>query len=85
MAGYAATMRIERAAPRFRPGRAPADDAPEIAPPAAVVEMPGARPVAAIEDVSGEPFAARIAYLWDDVRDAWRQGMRVLADPEGWR
>jgi hypothetical protein len=84
MAGYAAMQRIDRAAPRFLPGRAPERDTPDLPIPEPIVELAGTAPHAAIEDVSGEPFAARLAYLWDDIRDTWRQGMNVLRDP-AWR
>jgi hypothetical protein len=84
MAGYAAMMRIDHAAPRFLPGSAPDCDTADLPVPEPIVELPGAGSRAAIEDVSGQPFGARLAYLWDDIRDTWRQGMNVLRDP-AWR
>ncbi len=84
MAGYAATMRIDRAAPRFLPGRAPAPDTADLPVPGPLVELAGIESSAAIEEVSGAPFAARLVYFGEDIRDTFRQGIRVLNDP-GWR
>ena len=35
----------------------------------------------AVEEVSGQPFLATLSYVWDDIREIWRQGMDVLRDP----
>ena len=37
--------------------------------------------VPAVEEVSGQPYLATLSYIWDDVREIWRQSMYVLRDP----
>ena len=78
MAGYSAMARIERSRPRVRAAPAPDADRPG-APGVTITDLPR------VEDLSGEPFAARVLDLWEDIRDVWRQGKEVLADPQGWR
>ena len=71
MAGYAATARITRVAPHRVAQRrdAPAEgDLVELDAPAVV-------------ELSGQPFLATVTYVWDDIREIWRQGMDVLRDP----
>ncbi len=83
MAGYATTARIERPKPRFRLGHAP-EPLPPGVPTASPGELSdGTRPTVA--DVSGRAFAADLVELLADIRDVWRQGREVLADPRGWR
>ena len=72
MAGYAATARITHVAPHRVGHHEPVD--------AAVadfveVDMP------AVEEVSGQPFLATVTYVWDDIREIWRQSVDVLRDP----
>jgi hypothetical protein len=77
MAGYAATARITHVAPHRVSHDAPVEPAAA----ADVVELG----VAAVEDVSGQPFLATLAYIWEDIREVWRQGMEVLRDPQSIR
>ena len=72
MAGYAATARITHVAPHRVSHHEPADAAV-----ADLVEFD----VPAVEEVSGQPFLATVTYVWDDIREIWRQGMDVLRDP----
>lgn len=71
MAGYAAMVRIDRAAPRFVADRSAAGATPE----------PATADPAAIEELCGAPAANRLADLWDDIRETWRQALYVLNDP----
>ena len=83
MDGYSATRRIDRASPRFRPARV---RAPDHTDPCArdVQDLPEAsRP--AILDVTGRDVGADLLDLLADIRDVWRQGREILADPQGWR
>ncbi len=83
MAGYATTARIERATPRFRLGHAP-DVSSSGVPVPSLEELPdGTGP--SVGEVSGRGFAADLVELLADIRDVWRQGREVLADPQGWR
>jgi hypothetical protein len=71
MAGYAAMVRIDSAAPRFVADRSAAG----------VPLGPATADPAAIEELRGAPAADRLADLWDDVREVWRQALYVLSDP----
>jgi hypothetical protein len=86
MAGYTAMSRIDRAVPRFRPSHAflDAGELPvAVAVPDAPVELPETgRP--AIQDLTGAAFAANVVDLLADIRQVFRQGLEVLADPPGW-
>lgn len=83
MAGYTAMGRIDRAAPHFRSARGHDADAAER-PAVDVAELPlDARP-AIVDDGQGG-FGADLIELLSDIRDVWRQGREVLADPQGWR
>jgi hypothetical protein len=73
MAGYAATARIAHVAPHRVSHDAPVE--PEAD--ADLVELG----VPTVVEVSGQPFLATLSYIWDDVREIWRQGMDVLRDP----
>ena len=66
MAGYAATSRITHVAPHRVVHHAPTDYAE-----ADLVELD----VPALEEVSGQPYLATLSYIWDDVREMWRQSM----------
>jgi hypothetical protein len=75
MVGYVAAARITHVAPHrisHNPPVEPMDPAR-----ATTVEIDG--PV--VEEVSGRPFLATFSYVWDDIREVWRQGMDVLRDP----
>ena len=74
MAGYAATARITHVAPHRVSHEAPVDrrDAEN-----ATVAFEAH----AVEEVSGQPYLATLTYIWDDVREIWRQSMDVLRDP----
>ena len=76
MAGYAATARITHVAPHRVSHREPIDRTV-----ADVVELADDT----VEEISGQPFLATLSYLWDDVREVWRQGMDVLRDPQSVR
>jgi hypothetical protein len=79
MAGYAATVRITHVAPRMVATHSGGENlAPEL-----VVAIEPVEP--AIEEVSGQPILAGLAYLWDDIREVWRQARDVMRDPQGWR
>ena len=89
MAGYAAMSRIERTAPRFRRRRGSegTDDA-RVEPlrgPAVDVDLPDVPGPSEVQDLTGAGFAADLVELLADIRQVWRQGMEVLADPQGWR
>jgi hypothetical protein len=73
MAGYAATARITHVVPHRVSHDAPVEPAAD----AALVRLA----VPAVVEVSGQPFLATLTYLWDDVREIWRQSMDVLRDP----
>jgi hypothetical protein len=77
MAGYAATARITHVAPHRVSHDAPVEPAAG----ADLVELD----VPAVEEVSGQPFLATLTYVWDDIREVWRQGMDVLRDPQSIR
>ena len=77
MAGYAATARITHVAPHRVSHDAPVEPAGE----ADLVELD----VPAVMEVSGQPFLATLGYVWDDIREVWRQGMDVLRDPQSIR
>jgi len=81
MAGYTAMMRLDQAAPRVLPGRALASRTDDDASPGAEAIEPGA----AVEDVSGEPFASLLSDKWADLRDAVGQTTFFLTDPNSWR
>jgi hypothetical protein len=86
MAGYAATVRITHVAPRIvATHSAGTSVAPELAVAIEPVEAAIEEVEAAIEEVSGQPFLAEVTYLWDDIREVWRQAMYVMSDPHGWR
>ena len=73
MAGYAATARITRVAPHRVSHGAPVDAPAE----GDLVELDAP----AVVELSGQPFLATVTYVWDDIREIWRQGMDVLRDP----
>ncbi len=84
MAGYSAMGRIERAAPCFLPARGRDADTNAAPPAIEVTELP-AEALPAVLDDGGRGFAADLLDLLGDIRDVWRQGREVLADPQGWR
>jgi hypothetical protein len=84
MAGYSAMGRVDRAAPRFLPAQGRAADAVGTAPVIEVTEMP-AEALPAVLDDGGRGFGGDLLDLLADIRDVWRQGREVLADPQGWR
>ena len=73
MAGYAATARITHVAPHRVSNGAPVEPAAE----GDLVEFEAP----AVVELSGQPFLATVTYVWDDIREIWRQGMDVLRDP----
>lgn len=75
MAGYAATARITHVAPHRVLHDGPIEGAAVVSPATVEIDAP------AVEEVSGQPFLATLGYVWDDIRDIWRQGMDVLRDP----
>jgi hypothetical protein len=77
MVGYAATARITHVAPHRVSHDAPVEPGAD----ADLVELD----VPAVEEVSGQPFLATLTYVWDDIREVWRQGMDVLRDPQSIR
>ena len=88
MAGYVAMGRIEGAAPRFRPAYGTATEPPDVggtsgASVREVVSDPAER--AQLQDLAGAGFASDLVDLLADIRQVWRQGLEVLADPQGWR
>ena len=74
MAGYAATSRITHVAPHRVSHEAPVER-----PDAANATVDFEAPV--VEEVRGQPYLATLSYIWDDVREIWRQSMDVLRDP----
>jgi hypothetical protein len=84
MAGYAALMRIDHAAPRLLAGgdRLPGPPDATVAPGPA---WPSPATGEVIEDLGGTPFGGRLAETWADIREVWGQAMNVLRDPQGWR
>jgi hypothetical protein len=80
MAGYTAMMRLDQAAPRVLPGRALGSRADGASLGSEAIE-----PRAAVEDVSGEPFASLLSDKWADLRDAVGQTTFFLTDPNSWR
>lgn len=74
MAGYATTARITHVAPHRVSHDTPITPTDPVR---AIVEIAGP----AVEEVSGRPFLASVSYVWDDIREVWRQGMDVLRDP----
>lgn len=88
MAEYVAMSRIERAAPRFRPAHATTAEPAEAAGttgPHLPTELSELSDRAQIQDLAGAGFAADLVDLLADIRQVWRQGLEVLADPQGWR
>ena len=88
MAGYVAMCRIERAAPRRRSSPALATEQSVVPPTAgssSLVDVPSPTDAAQIQDLAGAGFAADLVDLLADIRQVWRQGLEVLADPQGWR
>jgi hypothetical protein len=83
MAGYATSARIGRTTPRFRLGHAPDGSSQDVSPPSLEELSDGTGP--SVDEVSGRGFAADLVELLADIRDVWRQGREVLADPQGWR
>jgi hypothetical protein len=79
MAGYAATARITHVAPHRVSHEAP------VEPPDVVKATTVAIDAPAVEEVSGQPFLSTLIYVWDDIREVWRQGMDVLRDPQSIR
>ena len=75
MAGYAATARITHVAPHRVSHDAPVEPMAADARDAVEIDAP------AVEEVSGQPYLATLSYIWDDVREIWRQSMDVLRDP----
>jgi hypothetical protein len=73
MAGYAATARITHVVPHRVSHDAPVEPVAD----ADLVELD----VPAVMEVSGQPFLATFSYVWDDIREVWRQSMDVLRDP----
>ena len=71
MAGYAAMLRIDRAAPRFVADRSVASEPIE----------PAAAELPAIEELGRVPATNALAEAWDDVREVWAQALYVLNDP----
>ena len=74
MAGYAATARITHVAPHRVAHRRRQSTSCRR-------ERDEAFEAPAVEEVSGQPYLATLSYIWDDVREIWRQGMDVLRDP----
>jgi hypothetical protein len=88
MAGYVAMGRIERAAPRVRPAHGSVTQHVEVGAtsgPSILAEVPDATQHAQIQDLAGAGFASDLLDLVADIRQVWRQGLEVLADPQGWR
>jgi hypothetical protein len=81
-AAYAISARVERVSPRLRPAP-PTDPGPDSHP--ATLEELGPAGQPAVSDVSGRGFAADLIELLEDIREVWRQGRDVMADPQGWR
>ena len=75
MAGYAATARITHVAPHRVLHEAPIERPDAVSPATVEIDAP------AVEEVSGQPYLATLSYVWDDMREIWRQGMDVLRDP----
>ena len=80
--------RIEHAPARLRARRDPAAASNEpggaMPDPGTPTDLPG-DPQPAVQDLGGAGFAADLVDLIDDIRQVWRQGLEVLADPQGWR